>query len=92
MEWFLAKAALFAITTWLLIGAEAPALLIVQGTGAVDVQSVAPNIVRIHFQPAGEVTDRTLMMDPSLQPARSDAVVAEKSGSGQTLSFGDLAL
>jgi hypothetical protein len=84
MKWFFAKAALFAILTWPLIGAEAPPLRIVQGSGAVEVQEVAPNIVRIHFQPTGKATDRTLMMDPAFQPAGKDVVV-EKSGSAQTL-------
>ena len=83
MKWFLAKAALLAIIAWPLIGAGAPPVRIVQGPGAVEVQAVAPNIVRIHFQPTGKVTDRTLMMDPSLQPARTDTVVVEKNGSSQ---------
>jgi alpha-glucosidase (family GH31 glycosyl hydrolase) len=85
MKSFLAKAALFAIIACPLIGAGTPPVRIVQGPGAVEVQALAPNIVRVHFQPTGKVTDRTLMMDPSLQPAGTDAVVVEKSGSGQTL-------
>ncbi len=85
MKSFVTNAALFAIIACPLIGADAPPVRIVQGSGAVEVQAIAPNIVRIHFQPAGTATDRTLMMDPSLQPAGTDAVVVEKNSSGQTL-------
>jgi alpha-glucosidase len=89
MKRFFAKAALFALLAWPLTGAGAPPIRIVQGPGAVEVQAVAPNIVRIHFQPAGKVTDRTLMMDPAFQPAVMDVVV-EKSDSGQTLRSSEM--
>ncbi len=89
MNWFFAKAALFALIAWPLIGAEAPSLRIVQGSGAVEVQAVAPNIVRIHFQPKGKASDRTLVMDPAFQPAVTEAVI-EKSGSGQTLRSAEM--
>jgi alpha-glucosidase len=81
-----AKAALFAVVAWPLIGAGTPPVRITQGSAAVEVQAVAPNIVRVHFQPTGQVSSRTLMMDPAFQPAGTDAVIIEKNGSGRTLS------
>jgi alpha-glucosidase (family GH31 glycosyl hydrolase) len=85
-----AKAASLAILAWpatcVLIGAAGePHVRVVQGSGAVEVQAVTPNIVRIHFQPNGQVTPRTLTMDPALQPAGTEAVRVETDGGVQTL-------
>src|ERR1035438_2251187 len=90
MKFFFAKAAMFAFVAGLLIGAGAPPVRIVQGSGAVEVQAVAPNIVRIHLQPTGQATERTLVMDPSFQPAGTDAVLVEKNGSMQTISSAEM--
>ena len=69
-----------------LLAAEAAPIRIVQSPAAMEVQAVAPNIVRIHIQPNGQATERTLVMDPSFRPAGTDSVRTEKSGSTQTLS------
>src|SRR5271165_4036484 len=66
--------------------AQAPPIRIVQGTDVVEVQAVAPNIVRVHFQPGGKTTPRTLMMDPGFQPAAASTVHLERNGEAQTLS------
>ena len=44
----------------LLMGAEESQVRILQGADAVEVQAIAPNIVRIHLQPNGQTTARTL--------------------------------
>jgi alpha-glucosidase len=88
-----AKAALSAILAWTaipLIGAGVPPVRIVQGSGAVEVQAVAPNIVRIHLQPTGQATERTLVMDPTFQPAGTDTVLVEKNGSMQTIRSAEM--
>jgi len=54
-----------------------------------EVQAVAPNIVRIHFQPGGKTTPRTLVMDPAFQPAAT-AVRLEKNGQAQTLTSSEM--
>ena len=54
-----------------------------------EVQAVAPNIVRSHFQPGGKTTPRTLVMDPAFQPAAT-AVRLEKNGQAQTLTSSEM--
>ena len=68
------------------IGAGGSPVRILQGTDAVEVQAIAPNIVRIHLQPNGQTTPRTLVMDPALQPLSTDTVRIEKNGVVQTLT------
>jgi len=64
-----AKALLFATFLWtaasLPIWAVSPGIRIVHDSDVLEVEAVAPNIVRVHFQPAGKVTPRTLVMDPA---------------------------
>jgi alpha-glucosidase len=90
MRLVLARAAFCAIVCWpascLLIGAAEPPIRIVQGANVVEVQAVAPNIVRIHLQPDGKVTARTLSMDPSFQPAAIDSLRIEKNADIQSLT------
>ncbi len=74
----------------LLITAAEPQVKILQGSDAVEVQAVAPNIVRIHFQPNGQATPRTQMMDPAFQPVDASSVRLEKNGPVQTLSSGEM--
>ena len=57
-----------------------------QGSSVVEVETVAPNIVRVHFQPNGQTTPRTLVMDPSFQPVGASAVHLEKKGAVDTLT------
>jgi alpha-glucosidase len=64
---------------------DAPQIRVVHGADVVEVQAVAPNIVRIHFQPGGKTTPRTLVMDPGVQPVGTNSVRLEKSGENQTL-------
>jgi alpha-glucosidase len=93
------RAALLTAVIWMAgsqpVSAEAPRIRVLHGSDVVEVQAVAPNIVRIHVQPGGKVTTRTLMMDPGMmdpgmmdpgfQPAGTDAVRLEKKGAIQTL-------
>jgi alpha-glucosidase (family GH31 glycosyl hydrolase) len=84
-----AKALLFATFLWtaasLPIWAVSPGIRIVHDSDVLEVEAVAPNIVRVHFQPAGKVTPRTLVMDPAFQPVGADAVHQDKNGAIQTL-------
>jgi alpha-glucosidase len=73
-----------------LSAAGGPEVRIQQGADAVEVQAIAPNIVRIHLQPNGQTTPRTLVMDPSLQAVGTDAVHVEKNGVVQTLSSAEM--
>ncbi len=75
--WF---AILAGLAACLLAGAEEPQIKILQGSDAVEVQAVAPNIVRIHLHPGGQTTPRTLVMDPGFQPVDTDQVRLEKDG------------
>jgi len=83
-------AALMATTIWMVASpaasAEGSPIRIVHGSDAVEVQAVAPNIVRIHLQPGGKTTPRTLVMDPAFQPVATNAVRVEKNGDIQTLT------
>jgi alpha-glucosidase (family GH31 glycosyl hydrolase) len=84
------KAAFFAsILFWLspaLLPADGQPIRILHGQDAVEIQAVAPNVARIHFQPGGKSTPRTLVMDPAFQPADTSAVRLEKKAGGQTLT------
>ncbi len=87
----LVKAALSALVTCsylacLPLFAEEPQIRIVHGSDIVEIQTYAPNIVGIHLMPGGNVTPRTLVMDPALKPAGGNAVRIEKNGAVQTLS------
>jgi len=66
--------------------AQEPQIRLLHGSDVVEVQAVAPNIVRIHLEPDGKVTPRTLVMDPSFQPVDTSAVHREKNGAIQTLT------
>jgi len=63
---------------------EAPQIRIVHGSDVVEVQAVAPNIVRVYFEPGGRTTPRTLVMDPGFQPAGTNAVRLGKNGESQS--------
>ena len=67
-----------------LVLAQEPAIRLAHDAEIVEIQAVSPNIVRIHVQPDGKVSPRTLVMDPSLQPA--GAARFERNGGIQTLS------
>lgn len=88
----IANAALSAIVVcWpAVVLAQEPQIHILHGADVVDIQAVAPNIVRIHLQPNGKTTPRTLVMDPSFQPAGASAVHLDKSGQTQTLSSAEM--
>lgn len=62
--------------------AQEPQIHLLRGADVVEIQAVAPNIVRIQLQPNGKTTPRTLVMDPSFQPVGTSAVHLEKSGPG----------
>lgn len=64
--------------------AETPRILVPQGAGATEIEAVRANIVRVHFEPNGQSSPRTLVMDPALQPA-ADSVRLERDGSLQIL-------
>jgi alpha-glucosidase len=70
--------------------AQAPQIRIVHGSDIVEIQAYAPNIVGIHLVPGGNVTPRTLVMDPSLKPAGVNSVRIDKNGAVQTLTSPDL--
>ena len=84
-----AKAILLAAVVWaaacLPVWAESSNIRIVHSSDVVEVQAVAPNIVRVHLQPGGKTTPRTLVMDPGFQPIGADKVRYEKNGDTQTL-------
>jgi alpha-glucosidase len=86
-----ARSALLSTLIWAAAAQTAPApqIRVVQGTDVVEVQAVAPNIVRIHFQPGGKTTPRTLVMDPGFQPAAT-SVWLEKNGQAQTLTSSEM--
>ena len=54
-------------------------------SNVVEVQAVEPNIVRIHIEPDGKVSARTLVMDPSFQPTGAETRI-ERNGAAQILS------
>src|SRR5579872_5881835 len=68
------------------VRAEEARIRVLQGSSVAEVEAVAPNIVRIHFQPNGQTTARTLVMDPAFQPAAVGSVRLERNGAAQTLS------
>lgn len=72
------------------LAAEESQLRILQGADAVEVQAIAPNIVRIHLQPNGQTTARTLVMDPALRPVGTDSVHLQRNGDVQTLSSSEM--
>jgi alpha-glucosidase len=59
---------------------------LVHDPDVVEVQAVAPNIVRLHIQPGGKASPRTLVIDPSFQPIGIDKVRVDRNGAAQTLS------
>ena len=83
-------AALIVLCTPAAVLAQDPQIHLLHGSDVVDVQAVAPNIVRVHLQPNGKTTPRTLVMDPSFQPVGVDAVHLEKNGAIQTLSSAEM--
>lgn len=60
-----------------------PVLRITQNADVVEVEAVAPNIVRVHVEVAGQSTPRTLVMDPSFQP--QDTAGFKKVGDADVL-------
>jgi len=48
------------------------------------VEAVAPNIVRIHVEPCGWSTVRTLMMDPVFQ-SHASATISQNTDNSETL-------
>jgi alpha-glucosidase len=66
--------------------AEEPRIRVLRGSSVAEVEAVAPNIVRVHFQPNGQATPRTLMMDPAFQPVGASAVHLEKNGAARTFT------
>ncbi len=85
----LARALRFAVLFWpaslILPAAGIPPVRIQQGPDSVEVEAVAPNILRIHLQPNGKATPRTLMMDPAFQPTGTEALRVEIHGAVQTI-------
>ncbi len=59
------------------------------GQQVVEVEAVAPNIVRVHIEPAGTSSPRTLVLDPALKTSTDAAfaTVSGKDGSDSTLTF-----
>ena len=66
------------------------AVRIVHGADAMEVEPVSPNIVRIHFQPGGKTTARTLVMDPAFQPAGTGSIQHAKDASAETFRSGEM--
>ena len=83
------RAALAATILWMVASlpasAGSPPIRIAQGSDVVEVQAVAPNILRVHLQPGGKITPRTLAMDPRFEPADMDSVRIERNGGTQTI-------
>ncbi|HEX3875383.1 MAG TPA: TIM-barrel domain-containing protein [Bryobacteraceae bacterium] len=59
---------------------------VVHNPDVLEVEAVAPNIVRIQLQPSGKTTPRTPVIDPAFHSANTDSVRQEKSGDLQTLT------
>ena len=70
--------------------ATPPIVRIVHDPDVLEVEAVAPNIVRIQLQPGGKTTPRTLVMDPKFQPAGVDKVRQEKKGDTQTIASDEM--
>ena len=66
--------------------AAAGEIRIVHDSGVLEVQAVAPNVVRVHYQPGGKATPRTLVMDPAFQPLQSDSIRYQKQGDLEILT------
>lgn len=62
----------------------------VQIGNQVEIQGIAPNIVRIHVKPDGKTTPRTLVIDPALKLAASGSFGIERSGAAQILSSSEM--
>jgi len=58
---------------------------LVRDSDVVEIQAVAPNIVRIHIEPGGKPSARTLVMDPAFQPTGAGTRI-ERNGAAQILS------
>ena len=86
-----ARSALLSTLIWAAAAQPAPApqIRVVHGADVVEVQVVAPNIARIHFQPGGKTTPRTLVMDPAFQPVATP-VRLERNGQAQTLTSSEM--
>src|SRR5580704_16936944 len=78
-------AAAFLVAPALNAWVSTPIVRIVHDPDVLEVEAVAPNIVRIQLQPAGKTTPRTLVMDPNFHPADVDKVRQETKGGTQTL-------
>lgn len=70
--------------------AQEPRIRVQQGANLAEVEAVAPNIVRVHFQPNGTTTPRTLVMDPSFRPVGAESVRLEKNGAAATLTSSEM--
>lgn len=70
----------------LLAFAQGRQIRLVHDSDVVEVEAVAPNIVRFHIEPGGKTSPRTLVIDPSLQTVGLDRVRVDRNGPAQTLS------
>lgn len=70
----------------LLAAAQDRQIRLIHDSDVVEVEAVAPNVVRIHIEPGGKDSSRTLVMDPSLQPTGIDRVRIDRNGSAPRLS------
>src|SRR5689334_5137719 len=82
----LRKLAVLGVGCSLLAFAQDRQIRLVYDSDVIEVQAVAPNIVRIHMQPDGKAAARTLVIDPSLQASGVDNIRIERNGAAQTLS------
>ena len=57
----------------------------------VEVDAVAPNIVRVHIQPGGRATPRTLVMDPAFRPVGPGLVPVAVDG-GERLTSSEMSV
>jgi len=85
MRFHLQKAAVGWACCSLLALAQDRQIRLVHDSDVVEVQAVAPNIVRIDIEPGGKTSARTLVMNPSLQPTGVDTRI-ERNGTAQILS------
>lgn len=58
---------------------------LVRGSDVVVVRAYAPNVVGIHVEPRGNLTPRTLVIDPSLRPEHIESARLARNGDVQTL-------
>ena len=73
--------------TFSTLWAQAQSIRFVQGKDVVEVEAVSENVIRVHIEPDGVVTARTLVIDPAFVPAKTSSASASRDGRSITSSM-----